>query len=331
MSLLSIIFYLFYAIDIKVPDFLLINQPAFFLKSGIIFILAWLFARSQTKDLIRTKKLLIEKEQALSQNELQRLELEKRNKNITDSINYAQRIQEALLPSEEYFRKYFKKSFILYLPKDIISGDFYWIGDKDQKIFVAAADSTGHGVPGALLSMMGHDMLDKAVNLDNLKHPSEILDLMSRGIENAFCREKKIGAIVRDGIDIGLCIVDRKVRKIEFSGALFSLFLIRNNRLIDIKGDRFTLGMIPPGKLYSNKVIELMEDDIIYLFSDGYVDQFGGAENRKFKYRRFRFLLTAIHNFSFEDQKSILEENIKTWMGSTPQVDDILVIGFKPL
>ena len=331
LFLLSNIIFLFNGNGIQVPDLMLNSQSAFFLRAGLIITFVWLGVRSLTKDLIRTKQLLIEKELALDQNELRRIELESKNKNITDSLVYAHRIQEALLPSEEYFRKYFKESFILYMPKDIISGDFYWIGERNKKIFVAAADCTGHGVPGALLSMIGHDMLDKAINADNLEHPSEILHFMNKGIEKTFNGGKNIGSMIRDGMDIGLCVVDKKARKIEFSGALFSLFIIRDNRLIDIKGDRFTLGMIPPGKHYNNIEVDLEENDIIYLFSDGYVDQFGGSENKKFKYRRFRYLLNTIHKFSVEDQKSILEENIRTWMGNTFQVDDILVMGFKPI
>jgi serine phosphatase RsbU (regulator of sigma subunit) len=290
-----------------------------------------LFIGSQARSLIRTRKLLREKEQALIWNEVQREELELKNKSITDSLNYAQRIQEALLPSEDYFRKHFKESFILYMPRDIISGDFYWIGDKNDRVFVVAADCTGHGVPGALMSMIGHDMLEKSIDSDSIEHPSEVLDIMSKGIEKTFNREKNVGSIIRDGMDIGLCVVDKKNRKIEFSGALFSLFIIRDNRIIDLKGDRFTLGTTPAGITYTNNEIDLKEDDMMYLFSDGYVDQFGGTENKKFKYRRFRYLLNTIHRWPVEDQKSILKENIKTWMGTNPQVDDILVMGFKPL
>jgi serine phosphatase RsbU (regulator of sigma subunit) len=302
-----------------------------FLYIGFVTLILVLFIGSQARSLIRTRKLLREKEQALIWNEVQREELELKNKSITDSLNYAQRIQEALLPSEDYFRKHFKESFILYMPRDIISGDFYWIGDKNDRVFVVAADCTGHGVPGALMSMIGHDMLEKSIDSDSIEHPSEVLDIMSKGIEKTFNREKNVGSIIRDGMDIGLCVVDKKNRKIEFSGALFSLFIIRDNRIIDLKGDRFTLGTTPAGITYTNNEIDLKEDDMMYLFSDGYVDQFGGTENKKFKYRRFRYLLNTIHRWPVEDQKSILKENIKTWMGTNPQVDDILVMGFKPL
>jgi serine phosphatase RsbU (regulator of sigma subunit) len=293
--------------------------------------LVWLLIRSQTKSLIRTRKILNEMEIALSRIETQRADLENKNNSIMDSLIYAQRIQEALLPSEEYFRRHFKESFILYKPKDIISGDFYWIGEKENKIFIVAADCTGHGVPGALMSMIGHNLLDKIINVDNVHQPSKVLDIMSRGLEKTFSREKNVGSIIRDGMDIGLCVVDKPKRRVEFAGAFFPLYIVRDNRLLDIKGDKYPLGMTPPDTLYTNNEIDLFENDMMYLFSDGYVDQFGGVENKKFMYRRFRYLLMNIHQFPVEDQKLILEENIRTWMGNVPQIDDILVMGFKPL
>jgi serine phosphatase RsbU (regulator of sigma subunit) len=293
--------------------------------------LVWLLIRSQTKSLIRTRKILNEMEIALSRIETQRADLENKNNSIMDSLIYAQRIQEALLPSEEYFRRHFKESFILYKPKDIISGDFYWIGEKENKIFIVAADCTGHGVPGALMSMIGHNLLDKIINVDNVHQPSKVLDILSRGLEKTFSREKNVGSIIRDGMDIGLCVVDKPKRRVEFAGAFFPLYIVRDNRLLDIKGDKYPLGMTPPDTLYTNNEIDLFENDMMYLFSDGYVDQFGGVENKKFMYRRFRYLLMNIHQFPVEDQKLILEENIRTWMGNVPQIDDILVMGFKPL
>jgi serine phosphatase RsbU (regulator of sigma subunit) len=303
----------------------------YFIYAALLILIVWLLIRAQTKSLIRTQKLLKEKNLALSQIEYQRSELEGKNKSITDSLIYAQRIQEALLPSEEYFRRHFKESFILYKPKDIVSGDFYWIDEKKNKIFIVAADCTGHGVPGALMSMIGHELLEKIINVDNIEQPSKVLDIMSKGLERTFSREKNVGSIIRDGMDIGLCVVDKKNKKIEFAGAFFPLYIIREKRLLDLKGDKYPLGTTPEGTIYTNNEIDLLENDMMYMFSDGYVDQFGGNENKKFMYRRFRYLLMTIHLFPVNDQKSILEENIKTWMGNTPQIDDILVIGFKPL
>lgn len=299
---------------------------------GVLLIsLVFLLVMIQTRTLVKTRKLLKEKEQALELIELQKVELELRDKNITDSLIYAQRIQEAMLPSETYFRKHFKDSFILFRPKNIVSGDFYWIGEKGDKVFVVAADCTGHGVPGALMSMIGLKLIEKTINEDNIETPSGILAVMNRGLEKTFSREKNIGTIIRDGMDIGLCVIDRKKKKIEYAGAFFPLYLIREDSLVEVNADKIIIGMNPDGQPYIDHEIDLMENDIFYLFSDGYIDQFGGEENKKFMYRRFRYLLLTIHKFPVNDQKSILEENIKTWMGNHEQVDDMMVIGFRPL
>lgn len=285
----------------------------------------------QTRTLVKTRKLLKEKEQALELIEIQKVELELKDKDITDSLVYAQRIQEALLPSETYFRHHFEDSFILFRPKNIVSGDFYWIGEKDDKVFVVAADCTGHGVPGALMSMIGLRLMEKTINEDNIEIPSEILAVMNKELEKIFSREKNIGTIIRDGMDIGICVIDRKRKKFNYAGAFFPLYLIRDGSLIEIAADKIIIGMNPDRLPYIDHEIDLIEDDIFYIFSDGYVDQFGGAENKKFMYRRFRYLLLTIHGFHVNDQKSILEENIRTWMGPNEQVDDIMVIGFRPL
>ena len=285
----------------------------------------------QTRTLVKTRKLLREKEQALNQIEMQKGELELKDKDITDSLIYAQRIQEALLPSEAYFRKHFEDSFILFKPKNIVSGDFYWIGEKGEKIFVVAADCTGHGVPGALMSMIGLEIVEKTINEENIEVPSKILAVMNRGLEKTFSREKNIGTIIRDGMDIGLCVIDRKRKKVEYAGAFLPLYLIREGSLVEIPADKIIIGMNPQGTSYTDHELDLKENDIFYIFSDGYVDQFGGSENKKFMYRRFRYLLLTIHSFPINDQKSILEENIRTWMGINEQVDDMMVIGFRPL
>jgi serine phosphatase RsbU (regulator of sigma subunit) len=290
-----------------------------------------LILRLQTRLLVRTRKLLREKEQALELVDKQRTELEIKDRDLTDSLIYAQRIQEALLPSQAYFNRHFNDSFILFKPKDIVSGDFYWIGEKGEKIFVVAADCTGHGVPGALMSVIGHEVIEKTINDIGIENPSEILGVLNRALEKTFSREKNIGTIIRDGMDVGICVIEMKNRKMQFAGAFFPLYLIRNNSLTEIRGDKIIIGMNPEGIPYNNHNIDLLEDDVFYLFSDGYVDQFGGEENKKFMYRRFRYLLLNIHSFPFNDQKAVLDENIKSWMGRNQQVDDMLVIGFKPL
>ena len=307
------------------------DSPFRLIVNIIILILFVLLILFQSRTLVKTKNLLKEKEQALELIELQKIELELKDKNITDSLIYAQRIQEALLPSETYFRKHFEDSFILLKPKDIVSGDFYWIGEKDDKLFVVAADCTGHGVPGALMSMIGLKLIEKTINEDNIETPSGILAVMNKGLEKTFSREKNIGTIIRDGMDIGLCVIDRKRKKLQYAGAFFPLYLIREDKLSEIVADKIIIGMNPDNQPYTEHEIDILENDIFYIFSDGYVDQFGGTENKKFMYRRFRYLLLTIHSFPVNDQKAILEENIKTWMGTNEQVDDMMVIGFRPL
>ncbi len=299
--------------------------------SVVVISLVYLLIRAHTRSLVRTSRLLREKEACIAETERHRSELELINKNIKDSLIYAQRIQEALLPSEEYFRMQFSDSFIFLKPKDIVSGDFCWIGEKGDKLFIVAADCTGHGVPGALMSIIGHEIIDKAINEDEIERPASILGVLNKGLEKVFSREKNVGTIIHDGMDIGLCVVDKKKKKMEFAGALFPLYLIRDKNLIEIKGDRLIMGLNPAGLPYTNHDVDLLENDTIYMFSDGYADQFGGSENKKFMYRRLRYLLMSIHSFPMSDQKIILDENIKAWMGDNAQVDDIMVIGFKPL
>jgi serine phosphatase RsbU (regulator of sigma subunit) len=307
-----------------------VSSFRYILYSAIITAIILLFIMLQTRALVKTRKLLREKGQALDLIEQQKGELELKDKDITDSLIYAQRIQEALLPSETYFRKHFEDSFILFKPKNIVSGDFYWIGEKGEKVFIVAADCTGHGVPGALMSMIGLKIIEKTINEDNIEIPSKILAVMNKGLEKTFSREKNIGTIIRDGMDIGLCIIDRKRKKVEYAGAFLPLYLIRDGSLTEIMADKIIIGMNPEGLPYTDHEVDLKEDDIFYIFSDGYVDQFGGMDNKKFMYRRFRYLLLTIHRFPVEDQKDILEENIKSWMGMNEQVDDMMVIGFRP-
>jgi serine phosphatase RsbU (regulator of sigma subunit) len=192
------------------------------------------------------------------------------------------------------------------------------------------ADCTGHGVPGALMSMIGLEIIGKTINEENIEIPSKILAVLNKALEKTFTSEKNIGTIIRDGMDVGLCIINKKRKKVKYAGAYLPLYLIRDNNLIEVKGDKIIIGMNPENSVYNDHEIDLMEDDIFYLFSDGYADQFGGLENRKFMYRRFRYLLLTIHRFPVNDQKSILEENIRTWIGSNDQVDDMTVIGFRP-
>ena len=277
------------------------------------------------------KNILKERNDAMKAIKSQNAALMRREENITDSLIYAQRIQEARLPSEEYFRTHFPSSFVLFKPRNIVSGDFYWIGEKNEWIYVVAADCTGHGVSGALMSMIGIDILERTINENRVMLPSAILTRLDEALENTLNSRKNPDAVIADGMDIGLCAINKDSRKMVYSGAFFNMYLFRDNSLMQINGNKIVIGMNPDRDSYTDHEIDIEDDDILYLFSDGYIDQFGGNDNKKFMCRRLRYLLLNIHKFNVDDQKSILDENFKTWMGDNQQVDDVMIVGLKPL
>jgi len=295
----------------------------------LLIISGTLFVRYQSRSLYQARRLLSEKELAFDEIARQREELVAKNRNITDSLIYASYIQRAMLPSDIYFRKLLPDSFIFFKPKEIVSGDFYWIRESLDKIFLVAADCTGHGVPGAFMSMIGVELLNKIIIDQKIETPSEILYVLSKGIERTFSADDSGVKVLRDGMDVGLCVIDMKTRELEYAGAFFPLYIIRDNKLIEIKGDRMSVGLASADG-YKNNQVMLENGDVIYLFSDGYPDQFGGPNGKKFMYRRFRHLLLTIHAFSMEEQMEIIRESISSWKGDNDQVDDLMVLGLKP-
>jgi len=293
---------------------------------GIIF----LYVRSRTKKLQEANEALRQKQLISLEIARQKEELSVKNKNITDSINYAKRIQEALLPSEYLFRKLLPDSFILYKPRDIVSGDFYWITEKESKIFVAAVDCTGHGVPGAFMSIIGFDLLKNITREQNVEDPAEILNLLNLGVADTFSKQSTDYEI-KDGMDVSLLVIDRVNKQLQFAGAFNPLYLIRNKELIEIKGNRFAIGKIEgnENKRFDVHTLEYENNDMLYLFSDGYADQIGGPFQKKFKFRRFQHLLLSVHNLPLAKQKEFLNETFETWKGQMEQVDDILIIGIR--
>jgi ligand-binding sensor domain-containing protein/serine phosphatase RsbU (regulator of sigma subunit) len=305
-----------------------------FILYGVLLVLAILvYLRSRTRNLRRTKRLLKEREFVMAQLEKQKEELMLKNKNITDSINYAKRIQEAIMPSVAHFKKLLPDSFILYMPKDIVSGDFYWVNETHNKIFVAVIDCTGHGVPGAFMSIIGVELLRNITNNQGIDDASEILNRLNIGISDTFAKGiNEEGLKVKDGMDVAFCVVDKENNTLQYAGAFSNMFLIRDSKITEIKGDRYSVGMgnEPGRQLFSSHYIPIQPDDMIYIFTDGYVDQFGGPEGKKYKFRRFRHLLLNIHKFPLETQRQYLIDSINEWKGSHEQVDDILIIGIKP-
>ena len=262
--------------------------------------------------------------------EKQKIVLEDKNLKITDSINYAQRIQQAILPSQEMISAILPNSFIFFKPKDIVSGDFYWAHaiDKHQILF-AAVDCTGHGVPGAFMSIMGYNLLEQIVKENKIYQPALILSELSKLVVNSLKQTDAIGS-VKEGMDIALCKIDYKNLELEYAGAHNSLNLIRNGVLTETKANQRSIGIsITSAVQFRNHKIKLEKGDCVYIFSDGYADQFGGKLNQKFFYQPFRELLVDIHQLSMEEQRLKLEKTISEWKGEREQTDDMLVIGVK--
>ena len=250
-------------------------------------------------------------------------------KQITDSIEYASRIQTAILPPNEYISKVIPDHFIFYKPRDIVSGDFYWITHKDSKIIVAAVDCTGHGVPGAFMSMLGFAFLNEIVNKEDDIKASNILNQLRDYVKKSLHQTGKDDE-AKDGMDIALCIIDTENLSLQYSGAYNPLYLIRNNNFISLKADRMPIGIhILEKDSFTNHEIDIKKNDTIYIFTDGYIDQFGGEDQTKFKMAPFRELLMSINNKSMIEQKRALEDEFYKWKGTHEQVDDVLILGIK--
>lgn len=259
-------------------------------------------------------------------------QLNERNEDLLSSIHYARLIQEAILPSEERFRSSIPESFVFHRPRDIVSGDFYWLMEYDEKILVAAVDCTGHGVPGAFMSIIGNNALNAAVREEGLTTPALILDSLNRSVSSML--KQQGGTVemgIKDGMDIALICVDYKNRQLQYAGAYNPLYVMRDGKLIETKGDKFPIGLAQMDdlRLFTNHTFELKEGDMVYIFSDGYPDQFGGPLGKKFKYDNFRSLLFDIHELSPRRQLKQVERTFDDWKGDLVQLDDTLLIGMR--
>lgn len=272
------------------------------------------------KNLAEQKKIIEEKSRLV----------EEKNKDITDSIRYAEKIQQAMQPSQKMLAEALPESFILYKPKDIVSGDFYWFSKKDDLVFIAAADCTGHGVPGALMSMVGLNFMNQLVNERGMNDTSAILDALHASVIsalNAGTEERSS----KDGMDIALLKIDMRSRTAQFSGAARPLCYVNEDGLQVIKGDRFSIGGVKEvnGKPFSSTTLPLNKPAAFYMFSDGYVDQFGGKDGKKLMMKNLQALLLDIQPQAMNEQRTLLEKHFESWKGKQEQVDDVLVIGVK--
>jgi serine phosphatase RsbU (regulator of sigma subunit) len=296
------------------------------IKTAIKFISTFKSLEQKQNEIeIINKHIEIQHNNTLKQRDI----ITQKNSEIMADIRYASRIQRAILPDISYYEELINKHFIFHLPKSFVSGDFYWIKRYKDKLIFAVGDCTGHGVSGALMHMLGTVYLNSIIAEDTFKNASDILEQLRIKIMKLLHQKGNMGE-TQDGMDIALCIVDCNNKIIEFAGANNPLYLIRNNELIEYKGDRMPVGIhINFNKSFTNHIIEIKSNDVIYLFSDGYADQFGGESGKKFRYKRFQDLLIEINQLQMYKQKETLEQVFIDWLGSLDQVDDVLVFGFK--
>jgi serine phosphatase RsbU (regulator of sigma subunit) len=258
----------------------------------------------------------------------QKAELEYKNKEVTDSINYAQRIQRAILPSQQLIESYLPQSFIVYLPKDIVSGDFYWVEKKGDTVFFAVADCTGHGVPGAMMSVICENALNRVLKEFNITKPAQMLDKLSTLVEESF---EKSGASMRDGMDIALCALNQSLNTLEFAGANNPVYIVRNGSatVAETRGNKQPIGWYEAKKPFTNHEIKLEKGDAVFLFSDGIADQFGGPQGKKFKYKRVKEALALNARLGMNDQKKNITRVYADWKGNIEQVDDVCLMGLR--
>jgi serine phosphatase RsbU (regulator of sigma subunit) len=245
------------------------------------------------------------------------------------SMRYAGMIQHALLPDKDFLDTLIKEYFVLFLPRDIVSGDFYYAFCNREYMCLAAGDCTGHGVPGALMSILGISFLNEVLQLKVNMKANRILNLMREKVMKAL-HQTGDKSPTKDSIDVGLCLIDCNSNSMQFSGANRPLIRIRRGELTEFKPDLMTIGLAPlKESAFTNIRIDIQPGDIFYLFSDGYADQFGGIANKKLKLRYFKRLLESVSHMPMEEQKDHLEKSFMDWKGAEPQVDDVLVFGFK--
>ncbi len=286
-------------------------------------------------ELSKSKELL-QKEHTIVIN--QKNEIEEKNAEIVSSIRYAKRIQHALLPPDEKMNELFQDYFVYYQPKDIVSGDFYWAtkvittryeNDNTEIHLVAVADCTGHGVPGAFMSLIGNNYLKQAAKENTVNSPAEALDFLNKNVV-ATLNQNLNESPVRDGMDISFVAINFKTKKLQFAGANNPIYIIRNKELQIIKADKFAIGSISEElKSFSNHEFELCKGDLIYLFTDGYADQFGGENGKKLKYKNFQQYLLTVSEKPMSEQKEYLKLKFNEWKNTTEQTDDVCVIGIR--
>ncbi len=319
------------------------QQKMLLLGLALAFLIVVYVAYSLNQKKKTNKLLNAQNEEISTKNDI----IEEKNKDITDSINYAQRIQDAILPEESILKQH-HESFIYYRPKDIVSGDFYWIKETENKLFFSVVDCTGHGVPGAFMSIIGSNSLNKIVEDLKIETTGEILDELNKLVNKALGREQISDdevLSIRDGMDISICSINKSDATLEYSGANNSLYILRKpqNRIdglefiledenaifYEVKPNKMAIGGGRNKEKYQSHRFQLNESDTVYLFSDGYADQFGGEKGKKFMYKRFKKMFLSIQNQTMDKQLIHLTETMENWKGDIDQLDDICVMGVR--
>lgn len=316
----------------KLQNYVLIGLILIALGIGF-FIIRSNIKKKKMNELLVNKNFEItqQNEEIETQNNLlqtQKEEIEQNHKHITDSINYASRIQTAMLHGESVLADAFDQYFIIYKPRDVVSGDFYWIKQIRNYVAIVAADCTGHGVPGAFMSMLGVSLLTEHVTSRRLDSPGEILETLRKRVK-LYLKQTGSYEEAKDGMDMALCLINTENLKVKYAGANNPLYLMKKNELIEYKATRNPIGIYLKEKEFETHTIQLEKGDSIFMFSDGFVDQFGGEDGGKFKTRRFKQILMDCSSCSMEEQRRKLEDELRLWQGDYEQIDDILVMGIK--
>ncbi len=273
-------------------------------------------------------KLFITKKKMNVELTVQKERVTKQNEEITQSIRYARRIQDAILPSKKMFEENFSEYFVFYKPKNIVSGDFYFLRKINEHIVFAAVDCTGHGVPGAFMSMLGMAFLNDIVRQKEVSKASQILDLLREDVKQSLNQTGKKHE-QKDGMDMAVCVINTKTNLLQFAGAHNPLVIIRNNKLIEFKGDRMPVGIHRKEKEFTNHEYTLEKDDKLYVFSDGFVDQLNEKEKSKYKSKRLKNLFLTTSKVNLSEQQKLIEEEFNLWKGNYKQIDDVVIIGVK--
>ena len=296
---------------------------------GFLLLLISLSGYSSNKYLSQRKYTAKLKEEAQIKDREARERLEEKNKEIVDSINYAKRIQDAMMTSEGYRKSVIPKSFTFFKPKDVVSGDFYWVfKDKDENIFFTVADCTGHGVPGAFMSMIGTSLLNEIIVEKGIKETNKILDEMRALIIKSLNQDDNDDQ--KDGMDISICKLNLKKKSLEFSGAHNPLLVASNGEIKTYKGDSQAVGLETLNiKPFSKHTLKLQKNDMIYIYSDGYQDQFGGENGKKYMAANFKKFLLKISKEEEKKQNKLLEIELANWMKNEEQIDDICIMGVR--